>query len=56
MVLGESYKLVNVCVQQWQGVLFIFLSGDTTICAIDDIREVDENLIVSMSQTIEVHW
>ena len=51
LVLSDSYKLINVCVRQWQGVLFIYLSGDTTIRAIDDIGDVDENLILSRSQT-----
>ena len=55
LVLGDSYKLVNVCVRQCQGVLLISLSGAATIRAIGDIVEVDKNLIVSRSQTKEVH-
>ena len=53
LVLSNCYRLVNVCVRQWQGNPYVSLSGDATVSAIYEIEDVDEDLI-SANQLKEV--
>ena len=42
LVLSNCYRLVNVCVRQWQGNPYVSLSGDATVSAIiDNITQRD---------------
>ena len=47
LAVGNSYRLVNVCVRQWQGVSYLSLSADAIINALADIGEVEDNVISS---------